>query len=129
MDHDFEAVVEVLAVYFDGLHYSDPARLRRVFHPHASYICATPGDHLRLGMAEYLAIVEHRPAPASRGESRHDRILSIAFAGPEAASARVACAIGPKHFTDLLTLVLADGRWQIVSKVFHYDLAEDLAAA
>jgi hypothetical protein len=30
--------------------------------------------------------------------------------------------IRPKHFTDLLTLVHVDGRWQIISKVFHYEL-------
>jgi hypothetical protein len=30
--------------------------------------------------------------------------------------------IGPKHFTDLLTLVHVDGRWQIIAKVFHFEL-------
>jgi len=37
------------------------------------------------------------------------------------AFARVECAIEPKHFTDFLTLVFVDGRWQIMSKVFHYE--------
>lgn len=35
----------------------------------------------------------------------------------------VECAILPKHFTDLLTLIHVDGRWQIIAKVFHYELA------
>jgi len=30
--------------------------------------------------------------------------------------------IGPKFFTDLLTFVFVEGRWQIISKVFHFDL-------
>ena len=38
------------------------------------------------------------------------------------ALARVECSIGPKHFTDLLTLVHVGGRWQIIAKVFHFDL-------
>lgn len=25
-------------------------------------------------------------------------------------------------FTDLLSLVFVDGRWQIIAKVFHYDI-------
>jgi Putative lumazine-binding len=30
------------------------------------------------------------------------------------------CAIGPRLFTDFLTLIRLDGRWQVISKVFHY---------
>lgn len=36
--------------------------------------------------------------------------------------ARVECSIKPKHFNDLLTLIKVDGHWQIISKVFHYEL-------
>jgi hypothetical protein len=32
----------------------------------------------------------------------------------------VHCAIGTQHFTDFLTLIRLDGRWQVMSKVFHY---------
>ncbi len=73
-------------------------------------------------MGEYLPMVDARPSPASRGEPRTDRVLSIDFAGPVTALARVECSIGPKHFTDLLTLVHVEGRWQIIAKVFHFDL-------
>jgi hypothetical protein len=129
MDYGFDAIARTLAEYFDGLYFSDTARLARAFHPDARYICATPGDRRQLGMTEYFAVVDQRPSPASRGEVRRDKVLSIEFAGPEAAFAKVACAIGPKRFTDLLTLVLDDGQWRIVSKVFHYELAEVPAAA
>ena len=74
-------------------------------------------------MAEYLPIVAAREAPSSRGEARTDAIESIEFAGPATALARVRCSIGPKRFTDLLTLVHTDGRWQIIAKVFHVDPA------
>ena len=75
-------------------------------------------------MAEYFPIVDQRPSPASRGQARRDRILSIELAGPVTAFARVECAIAPRFFTDFLTLVQLDGRWQIVSKVFHFDVVE-----
>jgi hypothetical protein len=120
----FDAIVDVLAVYFDGLHHSDTARLGRVFHRDARYACATGGELVHLGMQEYFPIVDKRPSPASLGEARRDRIISIELAGPVTAFARVECAIGPKLFTDLLTLIHIDGRWQIISKVFHYDLQE-----
>ena len=122
MDQSFPAVVEALGVYFDGLYHSDTQRLRRAFHPQARYACATDGTLLHLGMDEYFAIVDKRPSPASRGEQRRDRIISIEFAGPVTAFARVECAIGEKFFTDLLSFVRLDGEWRILSKVFHYDL-------
>lgn len=122
METSFDAIVAVLKNYFDGLYHSDTKILRSVFHPAALYACATDGTLLTLNMAEYFPIVEKRVSPASRGDVRGDRILSIEFAGPVTALARVECSIAPKHFTDLLTLIYVDQRWQIISKVFHYKL-------
>lgn len=116
----FAAVTQVLADYFDGLYHSDVARLRRAFHPRAQYVCATTGALQCLAMDEYLPIVERRPSPASRAEARTDFIRSIDFAGVSAAVARVRCRIGERHFDDILSLVLVDGRWQIIAKVFDY---------
>lgn len=122
MDKNFTAVAAVLGRYFDGLYQSDTALLRSVFHPKAHYACATDGTLVYLGMDEYFPIVDQRPSPASRNEARADRIVAIEFAGPVTAFARVECAIGAKFFSDLLTFVFVEGRWQIISKVFHFDL-------
>lgn len=121
MDKAYGEIVEMLGQYFDGLYHSDTARLRRVFHAQARYVCATESPLVHLGMDEYFPIVDKRPSPASRGEVRRDRIVSIELAGPVTAFARVNCAIGPRFFTDLLTLIRVDGRWQIIAKVFHFD--------
>ena len=123
-------VIAVLQRYFDGLYHSDAKRLASVFHPRATYATATEaattgGEPLVLTMAEYFPIVDQRPSPASRGEARRDRVLSVDFAGPVTAFARVECAIGPRFFTHLLTLIHVGGRWQIIAKVFHYELRVD----
>ncbi|MFC3230206.1 nuclear transport factor 2 family protein [Marinibaculum pumilum] len=115
-------MAEVLSRYFDGLYHSDTGILKEVFHPLAHYVCATDGSLVHRTMDAYFPVVDDRPAPAARGEARVDEIVSIAFAGPVTAVARVRCAIGEKLFTDILTLVRLEGRWQIISKVFHYDL-------
>lgn len=119
---DFAGVAALMADYFDGLHHSDAARLGRVFHPQAVYACATEGRLTHLTMDAYLPIVAGRPSPASRGEGRRDEIMSITFAGPVTALVQARCAIGPKRFTDFLSLVNLDGRWQIIAKTFHFDL-------
>ncbi len=120
---DFAGVIEMLRDYFDGLYDCDTRRFDRVFHPQARYYCATSGELLHLGMADYFPIVDKRPSPRSQGHIRTDRILSIEFAGPVTAIAKVECSIPGKSFTDLLALVRLDGSWRIVSKVFHYELA------
>ena len=116
---DFAAIESVLREYFDGLYHSDTARLARVFHPRAIYVSASGDSLLYRTMEEYFPVVDARPAPAARNEARADRIAEIAFAGPVTATARVNCAIGDTYFTDCLTLIHDEGRWQIISKVFH----------
>jgi hypothetical protein len=124
MDPRYGDVTAALADYFDGLHHSDTRRLARIFHPGALYACATEGSLTRLTMQEYFPVVDARPAPASRGEKRTDRIVAIEFAGPVTAFVRAECSIGRKQFTDLLTLVCLDGEWRIIAKVFHFDIKE-----
>lgn len=121
-DEPYVALTAALNEYFDGLYDSDSARLRRVFHPLATYTCATEKPILHMGMTDYFALVDKRPSPRSRGEQRRDRIVSMEVAGPDAAFARVECAIGQRFCTDLLTFVRVDGNWLIMAKVFHYDL-------
>lgn len=125
MDTEFTAVTNLVSKYFDGLYHSETSLLAEIFHPAAHYVCATDGTVLYLTMNEYFSIVDRRPSPASRGETRNDRIVSIEFAGPVTALARVECSIGTKFFTDFLTLIFVDSKWQIISKVFHYDIRND----
>lgn len=126
-DPRFAEIVAALGLYFDGLHHSDADRLGQLFHPQAIYACGTEGSLTHMTMDAYLPMVAARPSPASRGEARRDRILSITFAGPVTAFAQVECAIGAKRFTDLLSFVRLDGRWRLIAKVFHFDLDEAAA--
>jgi putative lumazine-binding protein len=117
-------IERALQEYFDGLHHGDTDRLRQVFHPQAIYASASDEAFVRLTMEEYFPIVDARPSPASLSEPRRDRVVFIESVGPVTGVARVECSIGPKRFDDVLTLVRVDDRWQIIAKVFHYELAE-----
>lgn len=126
-DPGFAELVTALGDYFDGLHHSDAGKLGQLFHPQAIYASGTQGSLTHLTMDQYLSMVAKRPSPASRGEPRRDRILSIEFAGPVTALARVECAIGEKRFTDLLSFIRLDGRWRLIAKVFHVELEAEAA--
>lgn len=114
----YEAVGRVLTSYFDGLYGSNADLLEKVFHPQAIYVTAISGELLYRTMDIYMPIIRSRLSPESLGERRADRIISIEFAGPVTAMARVECAIGAMAYVDLLTLIMVDDRWQIISKVF-----------
>lgn len=124
LDTEFAAVAAVMQDYFDGLHHSDITRLARVFHPQAQYVCATDGTLLYRTMEDYFPVVDARPSPASRNEVRTDKILSIDFHGPVTARVLATCTIAEKEFIDCLTFIKLEGRWQVISKVFHFDLKE-----
>ena len=125
MKQSYQEILDVLNEYFDGLYYSDTKRLARVFHPQAHYVCVTDGSLLYRTMGEYFPIVEARPSPASKKESRREEVVEISFAGPITATAKLHCAIGEKFFTDCITLIKVDECWKIISKVFHYDLLKN----
>ena len=117
-------IESALQEYFDGLYHGDTDRLSRVFPPAGDLRLGDRGRAVHRTMEEYFPIVDGRPSPASHRETRRDRVVFIDEVGPVTAVARVECSIGPKHFDDVLTLVRIDDRWQIIAKVFHYELAE-----
>ena len=128
MQTQYIAVTQLLSKYFDALYFSDAQRLSEIFHPDAHYVCVTDGSLQRLTMDQYFPIVSKRPSPASTNQQRKDNIISLEFAGPVTAYARVECIIGHKFFTDFLTLICINGQWQIISKVFHYELKPEASS-
>ena len=49
-------------------------------------------------------------------------MLSIDLFGPTMAYVKLKCAIPPRFFTDQLSLLKIDGRWQIAQKVFMTEM-------
>ena len=118
---DFAAVLALLERYFEAFQHSDARALGELFHPGALYAFADGASLKQLDMATYLPIVAARPSPASRGEARDDRVLALEFAGPATALVKAECRLNGKHYVDFLSLLKLEGRWRIVSKVFHVE--------
>ena len=118
----YQDVARLLTDYFDSLYDGNVPLMSGLYARQAHLVCVTDGTLSYMTVDQYLPLVAGREPPAARCEQRRDEIVSIEFAGPVTCVARVRCAIGPKHFTDLLTLICLDGEWQIISKVYHFDL-------
>lgn len=113
-------ILDVVQIYLDGLYEGDTAKLRQSFHPASSLFAVGPdGKLVNMPREEWCKAVESRPSPKANGQSReHDRILSIDITGPNTALVELNCAILPRFFTDYLSMIRLDGRWQVISKTF-----------
>ncbi|MCG8558759.1 MAG: nuclear transport factor 2 family protein, partial [Hyphomicrobiales bacterium] len=99
MDGSYNEISNALQDYFDGFYQSDVATLKRIFHPNAHLYSAADGPLVDDDMDAVYARVEARTAPASAGQPRMDKILSIDKSGPESALAKVQIAIGDRFYT------------------------------
>ena len=120
--HSNRAILAVAQKYFDALYTGDVGTFAEIFHPQARLFCATDGAMTVMDLPEYLDLVLGREAPAARGDSRMDKVISVSVASPTTAHLRVRNRLEKKFFTDELTLVFIDGSWRIVAKVWHFDL-------
>jgi hypothetical protein len=121
---DRAAIQAVIQTYLDGLYEGDADKLAAAFHPTSALAQSTlnegMGGTLQVTPRDtWLAAVRTRPSPKSQGFARGDEILAIDIMGPTMAYVRLRCQIPPRYFTDQLSLLKIDNRWQIAQKVFQ----------
>ena len=112
------AIEQTIQTYFDALYEGDADKLASVFHETSALTFEQDGQVSVLPLAQWLKAVRERPAPKAKGLARDDAILQIDQSGPTTAFAKVKCQMPPRYFTDYLSLLKVDGRWQVVQKVF-----------
>lgn len=117
-EHDIRQTIQT---YFDGMHRSSAEKTRTAFHPNA-----TITGYLEDGLHEMSAtnfadfVVSQQPSPLEQGAEARLDIVSVEISG-ETAVARVRDDYLGMTFHDSLSLLLADGRWQIYTKLFNVE--------
>src|SRR3546814_19196354 len=100
----------------------DVEKMRRVFHPCCHLYSAPDGALDDSDLESYLARVASRESPLALKQKRYDAILSIDCTAEGAAFVRLRTARAPRLYTDYLSLLTIDGRWQVVAKPFGWEL-------
>ena len=114
---DTKAIESVIQSYLDGLHEGDAVKIASAFHPTSALTSISEAGELAITPRDvWLDNVRNRPSPKQRGLPRNDQVLSIDLVGPTMAYVKLKCAIPPRFFTDQLSLLKIDGRWQIAQK-------------
>jgi len=122
MSDDAKAVEAAVQTYLDGLYEGDADKLASVFHPTSALTWEENGVLTPLPRDQWLDAVRSRPSAKARGLPRQDEILHIDQASPTMAFVKLKCAIPPRFFTDYLSFLKVEGRWQIAQKVFATEL-------
>ena len=122
---DVGSIKGVIQSYLDGLYESDADKIAGAFHQTSALTSISDDGELQITPRDqWLDNVRARPSPKQRGLPRHDEVLSIDLVGPAMAYVKLRCAIPPRFFTDQLSLLKIDGRWQIAQKVFMTELRD-----
>ncbi len=118
MDHDLLLIEAVVKTYLDGLYEGDADKLAAAFHGTSALTQFIDGELKITPRDAWLEAVRNRPSPKASGQARSDHVLAIDIVGPGMALVKLKCQIPPRYFTDLLSLLKIDGRWQVAQKVF-----------
>jgi hypothetical protein len=117
---DDTGILDLMSRYFDGLYHSDSKVLRGVFHTDLSYVNGTSGTYEQMGLDAYMARIDARTPPASRGDAREEMIERIALKGDRIAIVEARMTMMGRNYQDLLTLINTDDGWQVLTKVFSF---------
>ena len=118
MEQDTRALEAAVQSYLDGLHEGDADKLAGVFHPTSSLTYEDNGALTPIPRDDWLKAVRERPSAKARGLPRHDHVLQIDLATPTMAFVKLKCALPPLYFTDYLSFLKIEGKWQVAQKVF-----------
>jgi hypothetical protein len=118
MSNDLNEIRAATQTYLDGLYEGDAAKLAAVFHQTCALTAVLDGELKIIPRDQWCEMVKNRESPKAAGKQRDDHILSIDLIGPTMAHVKLKCAVPPRYFTDILSFLKIDGRWQIAQKVY-----------
>jgi len=116
---DFDAIRALVTQYFDGLYAGDIKTLGSIFHRRSRLHVILEGKLVEIEFEPYMEIVKNRASPSSQNAMRDDQLVLIQQSTATTALVIVRLLLAGKSYTDHLSLIKDEGRWQIMSKVYH----------
>jgi hypothetical protein len=112
---DRAAVRAVVETYLRGLRFNDVESLKKAFWPDAKlYFVKSDGTLGQLSQTDWYAGF----AQSAGKETKADFKIASLEVTNDAASVKVVETYPASRFTDYLSLVRFDGKWQIVNKIY-----------
>jgi hypothetical protein len=121
---ELKSIRKVIDLYIDGVQNGNLESLHEAFHPQSSMF-GYKGKDLYVtpiaGLYDYIASTTP-PAQAGEAGKQYTCIVTAISVAGNAASVEMAMDGYHEHdFVDYFQLLKVEGRWWIVSKLFHAD--------
>ena len=78
----------------------------------------TTGTYDCMGLEAYMARIDARTPPASRGDPRDEVVERIVLKGDRIGMVEARMTMLGRNYQDLLTLIHTDDGWRVLTKVF-----------
>lgn len=115
-ENDWNAIRAVVVDYLEGMIYGQSERLERAMHPQCMQAGHYKGQYEFFDRDTFIeALTQEKTEPP--GTPYTSRIVSLDITG-DVAVVKVLDDCFGTSFTDYLTLIRHDDRWQIVMKAF-----------
>jgi hypothetical protein len=111
-------ILKAVKLYYDGHHYGDLEKLKKVFHPNCYVVGNFEGSLEYLLRDAYLDWIKEQETPASLGHPYAINVISIDVAGT-AATVKVDDEYLGYRYTDYLSMIKMGEGWVIVNKAFN----------
>jgi hypothetical protein len=120
--HEYQAIVEVLNKYIDGCKQAKSSIMKSAFSDKATIFSVGANGKLTGGSIQELFDAIDKP-PFHPSPEAQSVIVKVDIVGT-AASARIdSNDVSGFSFSDFFQLLKIDGKWKIVSKIFHTHVA------
>jgi hypothetical protein len=116
-----QQIRDTIQTYFDSMSESSADKVNEAFHASARITGYIDGELHEMTREEFAGFVAgQQPSPRANGETLRAEMVSIDIAG-DIAVAWVRDDYLGLSFLDAISLLRADGRWQIYNKLFHVE--------
>jgi hypothetical protein len=117
---DATEIKDVIRLYFDGCYEGSFEKIDRVFHAAAHIYGHKADGTLQDWPRDDFVGRVGSPRPVDRPSfPKEEEIISVDFTGDTTAVAKVRFRLGTTMFTDILCFIFIDGKWSVISKLFH----------
>ena len=119
--NDEHQIRETIQTYFDSMFESSADKVHAAFHASARITGYIEGELHEMTREEFAGFVaSQQPSPQANGETLKTGVVSVNIAG-DIAVVWVRDDYLGLTFLDAISLLRADGRWQIYNKLFHVE--------
>ena len=113
------AIKQLIADYFEVLHFQDMELFDKVFHKNCVLYSAQGGELSIRPYDVYREAVASRKSPAELGNPRRDQVLMFDQVSPTLALVKPQLEMFGGVMQDYLNIVFLDGQWWVMAKMWE----------